>query len=50
VRPQGERSTVLDKEYSSGDDLLDVEALRELLIAHRLMVGDADSEEGELLR
>jgi UDP-glucose 4-epimerase len=49
---QGRRSgaMALGKEYSSSDDVLEEDALRDLLIQHRLMVGDADAETGELLR
>ena len=47
---QGGRATVLHKEYSSADELLRESALRELLVAHRLMVGDIDAGTGELLR
>jgi FlaA1/EpsC-like NDP-sugar epimerase len=49
---QGQRGSAvaLGKEYSSSDDVLEESALRDLLIQHRLMVGDADAESGELLR
>ncbi len=50
VQTQGRPATVLQKEYSSGDELLRESALRELLVAHRLMVGDIDAGTGELLR
>lgn len=49
---QGQRggSVALGKEYSSNDEVLNEDALRALLIQHRLMVGDGDAESGELLR
>jgi UDP-glucose 4-epimerase len=50
VQARGATATALTREYSSGDELLDEAALRTLLINHRLMVGDADGEAGELLR
>lgn len=50
VQAQRDGGSVLSKEYSSSDDVLSESALRELLIANRLMVGDADGETGELLR
>jgi hypothetical protein len=40
----------LTKEYSSGDDLMNKEQVRELLIRNRLMIGDELVLEGELLR
>jgi FlaA1/EpsC-like NDP-sugar epimerase len=50
VQAQGARASVLQKEYSSGDELLEESALRELLVGHKLMVGDVDADAGELLR
>lgn len=41
---------VLDKEYSSGDDPMEYEALLELLTRQRLLLEDASLEHGELLR
>ena len=49
VRAQASAATVLDREYSSSDHVVDEDALRALLAGHRLMVGDTDGE-GELLR
>lgn len=40
----------LKKEYSSGDDLLSREGVKELLIRHKLMVDDRPAYEGDLLR
>ena len=50
VQGQRQGAIALAKEYSSSDDVLEENALRELLIQNRLMVGDADGESGELLR
>jgi len=50
VQAQRAAGSVLSREYSSSDDVLDEPALRELLTQNRLMVGDADGETGELLR
>jgi UDP-glucose 4-epimerase len=40
----------LKKEYSSNDDILDLEGTRELLKKRRLMPEDLTGQEGELLR
>jgi len=45
-----EGSPSLTKEYSSGDDPMNKEQARELLVRNRLMVGDELVLEGELLR
>jgi len=43
-------SGVLKKEYSSNDDVLDLEGVRKLLKGRRLMPEDVTGQEGELLR
>jgi UDP-glucose 4-epimerase len=43
-------SGVLKKEYSSNDDVLDLEGVRRLLASRRLMPEDVTGREGELLR
>jgi UDP-glucose 4-epimerase len=43
-------SGVLIKEYSSNDDVLDLEGVRKLLKGRRLMPEDVTGQEGELLR
>lgn len=40
----------LDREYSSGDDVLPAEETRALLASHRLMLEDLDAERAEVLR
>lgn len=40
----------LTKEYSSGDDLMDLETTREYLKSHRLLIGQNFVEDGEFLR
>ena len=50
LRAEDLQGPFLQKEYSSGDDLMSLEQVRELLIKRRLMV-DGDFEyEGEMLR
>ena len=43
-------SGVLKKEYSSNDDVLDLDGVRKLLASRRLMPEDVTGREGELLR
>ena len=43
-------SGCLKKEYSSNDEVMDLEATRRLLMDRKLMLEDVASEEGELLR
>jgi FlaA1/EpsC-like NDP-sugar epimerase len=40
----------LTKEYSSGDDLLSPEGVKQLLVRHKLMLDDSPAYEGDLLR
>jgi len=49
VSPQTAGPAGLDREFSSSDYVLDEPALRDLLVRHRLMVGDT-GQETELLR
>jgi FlaA1/EpsC-like NDP-sugar epimerase len=47
----GRQPNVLEREYSSGDDVLDLEGTKKLLRRNRLLVEDRDvAAEGELLR
>ena len=50
LRPESCAERCLRKEYSSADDLMSLEQTVELLVRHRLMVGDAPVEAGEMLR
>ena len=49
--PKAHEPNALDKEFSSGDVVLDLPETIELLKKHKLMIGDADlSSDRELLR
>jgi hypothetical protein len=49
--PKAHEPNALDKEFSSGDVVLDLPATIELLKKHKLMIGDVDlSSDRELLR
>ena len=50
VRGDRAGSGVLKKEYSSNDDVLDIDGVRKLLKSRRLMPEDVTGREGELLR
>lgn len=40
----------LNSEYSSADEVMSREALKELLKSHKLLIDDVDAQEGEMLR
>ncbi|MAS33850.1 MAG: polysaccharide biosynthesis protein [Anaerolineaceae bacterium] len=40
----------LNSEYSSADEVMSREALKDLLKSHRLLIDDVDAQEGEMLR
>lgn len=50
IRGDGAGPSRLKKEYSSGDNIMDLEETRQLLKSRRLMLEDVESLESELLR
>jgi UDP-glucose 4-epimerase len=49
AHPDQKQGAVLRKEYSSGDDVLDLAGTRELLMRHNLMVGQVSMDTGQEL-